>query len=93
LFTKDDPGVSHCGPTCRETWHRVKTDGKPVAGSGISQSHLGQTNKHQVTYYGHPLYYYANDYAAGTDYGQCLPQGAAFWYILHASGSPNTSCV
>jgi predicted lipoprotein with Yx(FWY)xxD motif len=49
--------------------------------------------RRQVTYNGHPLYYYANDYAAGTDYGQCLPQGAAFWYIRHASGSPNTSCV
>jgi predicted lipoprotein with Yx(FWY)xxD motif len=87
LFTRDDPGVSHCGPTCRETWHRVKTDGAPVAGSGISKSHLGQTSKHQVTYYGHPLYYYAGDSGvAGRTRGQGLSAFGGRWWVVSPQG-------
>jgi predicted lipoprotein with Yx(FWY)xxD motif len=91
LFTKDDPGVSHCGPTCRETWRRVKTDGKPVAGTGISQSHLGQTSKHQVTYYGHPLYYYTGDGGvAGRTRGQGLRAFGGRWWVVSPQGKAGT---
>lgn len=94
LFTKDDPGVSHCGPTCRQTWRRVKTDGAPVAGSGISQSHLGQTSKHQVTYYRHPLYYYTGDAGvAGRTRGQGRSSFGGRWWVVSPQGKAGTGAL
>ncbi|MER7665828.1 hypothetical protein [Streptomyces sp. NPDC096193] len=40
----------------------------------------------QVTYNGHPLYYYAGDTEAGQTNGQGLDQFGAKWYVLNAAG-------
>ncbi|MDQ1695597.1 MAG: hypothetical protein QOJ03_950, partial [Frankiaceae bacterium] len=91
LFTRDDPGTSHCGKTCRETWPRVITHGKPQAGPGINQSKLRQTPKHQVTYYGHPLYYYAGDNAtAGRTNGQGRSSFGGRWWVVSPQGKAGT---
>jgi predicted lipoprotein with Yx(FWY)xxD motif len=91
LFTRDDPGISRCGSTCRETWRRVRTDGAPVAGSRISGSHLGQTSKHQVTYYGHPLYYYVGDSGvAGRTRGQGIRSFSGRWWVVSPQGKAGT---
>jgi predicted lipoprotein with Yx(FWY)xxD motif len=93
LFTRDDPGVSHCGSTCQQTWHRVKTNGKPIASGGITQSKLGQTTHHQVTYYGHPLYYYAGDTTAGTTHGQGLTSFGGRWWVVGKNGKAGTGAL
>jgi predicted lipoprotein with Yx(FWY)xxD motif len=41
----------------------------------------------QVTYHGHPLYYYAGDSRPGDAAGQGLDQFGAKWYVLAPSGN------
>jgi hypothetical protein len=45
----------------------------------------------QVTYAGHPLYYYVGDTKAGLTTGQALNQFGALWYVLNPSGSSITT--
>jgi predicted lipoprotein with Yx(FWY)xxD motif len=91
LFTKDTKGHSACGPTCRKTWPRVMTAGAPQAGSGIKQSRLGQTSAHQVTYYGHPLYYYVGDHrTAGSTKGQGRSEFGGHWWVVSPNGAAGT---
>jgi len=54
--TKSDVG---CSGLCPSIWPAVKTSGTPRAGNGVKASKLGQTASHQVTYNGHPLFYYS----------------------------------
>jgi predicted lipoprotein with Yx(FWY)xxD motif len=41
----------------------------------------------QVTYKGHPLYYFARDGDKGDAYGQGVVGFGASWYVLAPSGS------
>jgi predicted lipoprotein with Yx(FWY)xxD motif len=41
----------------------------------------------QVTYDGHPLYYFTADTAGGTAHGQGVKAFGAEWYVVGAAGS------
>jgi predicted lipoprotein with Yx(FWY)xxD motif len=41
----------------------------------------------QLTYNGHPLYYFTADTAAGTAHGQGVKAFGAEWYVIAANGS------
>jgi predicted lipoprotein with Yx(FWY)xxD motif len=90
LFEKDKTTKSQCYGACATNWPPVITKGKPVAGSGIIASKLGTTKrkdgKKQVTYGGHPLYYFAGDKKAGQANGEGLDAFGAEWYVLSKSG-------
>ena len=43
--------------------------------------------KPEVTYNGHPLYYYAGDQRPGDTNGQGLNQFGGGWYVVQSSGS------
>ena len=45
----------------------------------------------QVTYKGHPLYYYVGDRSPGQTSGQGLNQFGALWYVLGPGGNAVTS--
>ena len=63
----------------------------PQAGSGVSQSLLGTITRAdgtmQLTYDGHPLYYFTADTAGGTANGQGVKAFGAEWYVVSAAGS------
>jgi predicted lipoprotein with Yx(FWY)xxD motif len=63
----------------------------PKAGSGVNEALLGTIKRSdgttQVTYKGHPLYYFQADTAAGTAHGQGAKAFGAGWYVVGASGS------
>jgi predicted lipoprotein with Yx(FWY)xxD motif len=65
--------------------------GSPQAGSGVSQALLGTITRPngtvQVTYDGHPLYFFSADTAVGTAHGQGVKAFGAEWYVVNASGS------
>jgi predicted lipoprotein with Yx(FWY)xxD motif len=69
----------------------VPTSGTPKAGSGAKASLIGTTTrtdgKDEVTYSGHPLYYYAGDSKAGDTNGQDLNQFGAPWYVVSPTGN------
>ena len=91
LWEADKSGMSTCAGACAATWPPVITTGMPMAGSGVEQSLLGTTKRSdgtvQVTYNGHPLYYFAADTGAGTAKGQGSKEFGADWYVVNAKGS------
>jgi predicted lipoprotein with Yx(FWY)xxD motif len=64
-FTYDRRNLSRCYGGCARAWPPVLTRGTPVAGRSVKQRLLGTTRrrdgKRQVTYAGHPLYFYVNE--------------------------------
>jgi predicted lipoprotein with Yx(FWY)xxD motif len=89
LFEADKPNMSNCSGACLSIWPALTSQGKPHAGSGVVAAKLGTTTsggKRQLTYAGHPLYYYAGDRKPGDTTGQGLNQFGGKWYVLRASG-------
>jgi predicted lipoprotein with Yx(FWY)xxD motif len=87
LFTKDTPNTSNCSGGCATAWPPLLTSGAPTAGAGLTASMLGTTMRAdgttQVTYNGWPLYYYANDKAAGDTNGEGV---GSVWYVITPAG-------
>ncbi len=90
LFEKDKGTTSECEGACASAWPPVTTEGKPVAGAGAVSADLGTTMRadgsEQVTYKGHPLYYFSEDKDSGDAYGQGSKAFGAGWYVLKPSG-------
>ena len=75
LFVADSGTKSTCkGSACVQYWPPVLTTGVPQAGAGANVSLLGTTTRQdgttEVTYAGHPLYYFISDNKAGDVTGQ-----------------------
>ena len=90
LFGKEKAGKSECFGACAQAWPPVLTAGKPRAGTGAKASLLGTTKrpngKLQITYAGHPLYYYVDD-APGTILCQDVSEFGGLWLVVKPSGS------
>jgi predicted lipoprotein with Yx(FWY)xxD motif len=91
LFEKDKGNASTCNGSCASAWPPLTTSGAPKAGAGVKASALGTTKRAdgsaEVTYNGHPLYYYVGDSGPGSTTGQGLDQFGAEWYVLAPSGN------
>ena len=65
LFTKEQTPAADCYGDCAVAWPPYLTSGKPVAGKGLDKKRIGTTPRtdgtRQVTYRGHPLYFYQHD--------------------------------
>ena len=89
-FVIDKGTMSVCYGACASLWPPYLTKAKPVAGPGVSAALIGTTKRKdgstEVTYAGHPLYYYAPDQARGQITGQALNQFGAPWYALAPTG-------
>ncbi|HET9967449.1 MAG TPA: hypothetical protein VFQ68_04380 [Streptosporangiaceae bacterium] len=90
LWEADKNGTSTCAGPCAAAWPPVTTSGAPQAGSGVNKALLGMVKRadgtDQVTYNGHPLYYYVGDTGPGTAKGQGSKDFGASWYVLSAKG-------
>jgi predicted lipoprotein with Yx(FWY)xxD motif len=91
LFAADGGTKSTCNSTaCVQYWPPVLTKGAPQAGAGVSASLLGTTTrkdgKTEVTYAGHPLYYFISDMKAGDVTGQGIDGFGGPWYVVSPSG-------
>jgi len=91
LFVADTGSVSTCYTSCAQIWPPVATSGAPQAGTGATASLLGTSKrtdgKTQVTYAGHPLYYFVNDKKAGDTTGQGVNGFGGLWWVLSPSGA------
>jgi predicted lipoprotein with Yx(FWY)xxD motif len=97
LFMADSSGKSACSGACAAAWPPVVATGQPTASGGAQSSDLGTITRSdgtkQVTYDGHPLYYFEGDTGPGTDKGQGLNGFGALWYLVAPSGSSITTAV
>jgi predicted lipoprotein with Yx(FWY)xxD motif len=91
LFENDTSTTSTCNGPCASFWPPTTTEGAPQAGSGVKASKLGTTKRSdgttQVTYNGHPLYYYEGDNAPGETAGQGMNVFGALWYVVSPAGN------
>jgi predicted lipoprotein with Yx(FWY)xxD motif len=89
-FVKDKGTTSACYGACAALWPPLLTHGNPVAGPGVHASLLGTTKrkdgKLEVTYGGHPLYYFVSDRKPGQTTGQGVNQFGGPWWVLSATG-------
>jgi predicted lipoprotein with Yx(FWY)xxD motif len=89
-FVADKGTTSVCYDACAALWPPLITKGKPVAGPGVRGSLLGTTKrkdgKLEVTYNGHPLYYWVGDRKPGQTTGQGLNQFGGPWWVLSPKG-------
>ncbi len=90
LFESDSATNSTCYGSCASAWPPATTAAAPHAGTGASAAFLGTVHRNggtnQLSYNGHPLYYYAGDAKAGDTTGQGLLQFGAKWYVLDPHG-------
>jgi predicted lipoprotein with Yx(FWY)xxD motif len=89
-FVADKGTTSVCYGACAALWPPLFTKGKPIAGKGVRASLLGTTKrkdgKLEVTYNGHPLYYFVTDRKPGQTTGQGVNQFGAPWWVLSPAG-------
>jgi predicted lipoprotein with Yx(FWY)xxD motif len=95
LWTPDTKTKSTCSGACASAWPPLTVKGAPTAGSGATASDLGTISRSdgtkQVTYAGHPLYYFAGDNAAGQTNGEGSNGFGATWYLVAPTGQQITS--
>jgi predicted lipoprotein with Yx(FWY)xxD motif len=89
-FPPDKGTTSVCYGACAALWPPLLTQGKPVPGHGLRASLLGTTKrkdgKLQVTYGGHPLYYFVTDRKPGQTTGQGVNQFGGPWWVISPAG-------
>jgi predicted lipoprotein with Yx(FWY)xxD motif len=91
VFEKDQKNESYCNGACAAVWPPFEAEKKPAAPAGVPASALGTIKRDdgetQVTFDGHPLYYYAADGSKpGKDSGEDVDQFGASWYLVGANG-------
>ncbi len=91
LFVADSGSQSACNSAaCVQYWPPLLTTGAPQAGPGVNAALLGTTTRKdgttEVTYAGHPLYYFISDKKAGDVTGQGIVGFGGPWYVVSPSG-------
>jgi predicted lipoprotein with Yx(FWY)xxD motif len=89
LFDKETSDRSECYGDCAAAWPPVLTDGDPQASGGVDQKLLGTTERDdgetQVTYGGHPLYYYVDD-PPGVVLCHNVSEFGGLWLVVDPEG-------
>ena len=95
LWAKDTGDASACTGACAAAWPPV-TGTATAAGSAKARD-LGTITRSdgtkQVTYDGHPLYYFVGDSGPGTATGQGSDNFGAKWWLVSPAGSDVTASV
>ena len=91
-FGADKSSTSRCYGVCAAAWPPLLTKGAPLAASGVESKLLGTTKRRngtlQVTYAGHPLYYYSAD-KIGKVMCQHANMHGGLWLIVKPDGQLN----
>ena len=90
LWAHDKGHKSTCYGDCAEYWPPLITRGTPLTRGGARAGLIGTTRRRdghlQVTYAGHPLYYFVQDTRAGQTKGEGLTGFGGRWDPLSAAG-------
>jgi predicted lipoprotein with Yx(FWY)xxD motif len=97
VWTKDGSGMSACSGACTGTWPPVTATGMVTAAGTAKASDIGTITRSdgtkQVTYNGHPLYFFSGDSGPGTASGQGSSSFGAKWWLVAPAGSDVTASV
>ena len=88
LFDREQNGRSECYGACAKAWPPLLTEGRPVA-AGAKRKLVGTTKRAdgrlQVTYAGHPLYYYVSD-SPGLILCHDVEEFGGTWMVVKPTG-------
>ena len=91
LFTHDRSAASTCYGPCAAAWPPVLTKRSPRR-TGTLTTAIGTTRRRdgtvQVTYGGHPLYYYVGDVQPGEILCQDVDEFGGTWLVVSPRGTP-----
>jgi predicted lipoprotein with Yx(FWY)xxD motif len=94
-FASDTATKSTCTGACVTAWPPLTSSSAASAGSGVNAGDIGTLTRSdgamQVTYKGHPLYYFSGDSSAGQTNGQGSSAFGAKWWLLTPAGAPITT--
>jgi predicted lipoprotein with Yx(FWY)xxD motif len=94
LWAADSMNKSTCSGACAGAWPPVTTTGKVTVADGAKAADLGTITRSdgtkQVTYLGHPLYYFAGDSGSGQTNGQGSDSFGAKWWLVAPTGTKIT---
>jgi predicted lipoprotein with Yx(FWY)xxD motif len=92
VFTRETSARSRCYGQCAKAWPPLLARGKPGAGRGARARLVGVTRRRdgsvQVTYRGHPLYYYVGDRRPGDVLCQNVVEYGGTWLVADGAGQP-----
>lgn len=85
IWQPEDSAKPRCYGECAIAWPPVLTDAAPVAKGDVAAGKLGTTRRGdgttQVTYNGHPLYYYADERPGEVRCHNVATHGGLWWVI------------
>lgn len=91
LFEADKGSASACYGQCAAVWPPFTSTVPALAGTGVTNGLIATSTRtdgtQQVTYNGHPLYYFVADKAGGDTKGQGINNFGGSWYVVTATGS------
>jgi predicted lipoprotein with Yx(FWY)xxD motif len=90
LWDADHGSKSTCSGACAQAWPPLTTTATPKASGAVKASLLGTTTRadgsREVTYAGHPLYYYEGDTMPGQTTGQGSDSFGSPWWVVTPAG-------
>ncbi len=91
MFEADKGPASTCTGACAQAWPPVTTSGAPAVAGSVNGAKIKTISRSdgttQVTYNGHPLYFFVRDKDDEDAYGEGVKAFGADWYVLAPSGS------
>lgn len=88
IWEKEPTDEAQCYGDCAEAWPPVLTKGEPIAAGDVDADLLGTTLRRdgstQVTYNGHPLYYYAHEGPGEVTCHDVATHGGLWWVVTTA---------
>lgn len=88
IWELEPSDTPECYGDCAAAWPPVLTEGDPVAEGKVDEELLGTTKRDdgttQVTYNGHPLYYYAHEGPGEVKCHNIETHGGLWWVITPA---------
>jgi predicted lipoprotein with Yx(FWY)xxD motif len=92
LWVADTGSTSNCSGQCVTYWPPLT--GAAKASGSVQQAALATSKRSdgsmQVTYQGHPLYYFSGDKSAGSTAGQGSDGFGAKWWVVGVDGKAIT---
>jgi predicted lipoprotein with Yx(FWY)xxD motif len=97
LFAMDTGSMPTCDGPCATYWPPVPAPEQADTQAGVDSASLGSIAApgvgRQLTYAGHPLYYFAGDKDPGDTSGQGLDDFGAKWYVVSPTGTAVTAPI